>query len=88
MENERRVLKTPSYVRKAQEAYKERLKDKDIDEYNKRNNEYNKRYRDNKKSTMTEEEKQAYNQAMKIYMKEYRAKKKNNIEVVENNNIE
>jgi hypothetical protein len=87
MENERRVLKTPNYVRKAQDAYRERLKDKDIDEYNKRNNEYNKRYRDNKRANMSDEEKQAYNQVMKIYMKNYRLKK-NNSDVVENNNID
>lgn len=38
-------FKTPSYTRKANKDYRERLKNTDIELYRKRNNEYNNKYR-------------------------------------------
>lgn len=42
-------LKTPSYIRKAQKAYRDRKREENILSYNKRNCEYMKKYREKKK---------------------------------------
>jgi len=49
MENIDKTFKTPIYVRNAQKAYRERKKAQDLEGYNKRNNDYIKKYREKKK---------------------------------------
>jgi hypothetical protein len=46
---EENQFKTPSYVRKCQKEYRDRKKSEDLEAFNKRQQEYNKKYRERKK---------------------------------------
>jgi len=77
--NADKQYKTPIYTRKASKAYIDRLKDKDIEAFNKRNAEYmQKRINKIKEEGKYEE----FKQDKKEYMKRYRekAKQKQNAE--------
>jgi hypothetical protein len=63
------ILKTPEYVRKSNEAYRNRLKAQDKESFNKRNNEYMKKYLEKKKDDS--EFKSHRKEYMKEYMKNY-----------------
>jgi len=71
--NTDKQYKTPIYTRKASKAYIDRLKDKDIEAFNKRNAEYmQKRINKIKEEGKYEE----FKQDKKEYMKRYREKAK------------
>jgi len=71
--NADKQYKTPIYTRKASKAYIDRLKDKDIEAFNKRNAEYmQKRINKIKEEGKYEE----FKQDKKEYMKRYREKAK------------
>jgi hypothetical protein len=62
-------FKTPEYIRKSQENYRNRLKTQDRDGFNKRNCEYMKKYLEKKKDDS--EFKSHRKEYMKEYMKNY-----------------
>jgi hypothetical protein len=69
-------IKTPSYTKRAIDAYKQRCKEINIEKYNARNNEYNAKSRQKKQENSTEEQLNEKREANKKYMKVYNAKVK------------
>ena len=80
---ESKLLKTPTYTRKANLAYIKRQKDTDLQSYNERNHEYlaksKKKFIQNATPEEIELKKKLYNIYMKKYMKIYNENKKNKI---------
>lgn len=68
------TYKTPSYTRKAQQAYINRQKEKDLEAYNKRNVQYMQNVINKLKDEGKYEE---FKESKRNYMREYRLKKQN-----------
>jgi len=66
--------KTATYTKRAIDAYKQRCKEIDLEAYNARNCEYQRKSLEKKASNSTEEQKLETKEKLRVYMKEYRLK--------------